>query len=330
MSTIKKDDYYWSDEKEPHVLRRREILKAHPEIKELFGTNPMLAVSSTFWVAVQVFIALNIHRLFDPTFLGLETWQAWLAFVGITYIIGGTIAHALFLAVHEITHFMAFEAKWANNVLSFVAQIPILFPYAMSFQYYHGIHHWSQGKDGDDADIPLQGEAKLFTGVFGKFIWYINQIFFYALRPMFVKKIPINKWSIANMIFTVCTTAAILYFTIGIGNGFYGIFFLLLALFFAGGLHPSSGHFISEHYVFDEGQETYSYYGPLNLVNYNVGYHNEHHDFPNVPGRRLPKVRAIAPEFYNDLKHYNSWISVIWKFLTTKEVTLYSRTKRKN
>lgn len=315
------NDYYWADDREPHFVRRQEILKAHPEVKELFGINPKMKYFTVLWVTLIMTVAAFSYQL------------SWIPYLLVIYFLGATIMHGMFLAVHEITHDLAFEKKVYNNYLAFFANIPMMAPYAMAFKTYHSIHHWDQGRDGEDTDIPTLGEAMLFRGFVGKVIWFVSQIFFYALRPMFVKPIQINKWIVLNAIFQLSVMA--LYFGglahfVGWSAAGSAALFLFLSLVFAGGLHPTSGHFISEHYVFEEGQETYSYYGPLNLVTFNVGYHNEHHDFPRIPGSRLPELKRMAPEFYDHLHSYNSWVAVNWRFLTDKNITLYSRTKRAN
>jgi len=85
-------------------------------------------------------------------------------------------------------------------------------------------------------------------------------------------------------------------------------------MYFAHGLHPVAAHFIHEHYTFADGQETYSYYGPINLIAFNVGYHNEHHDFMNISGWRLPELRRLVPE-YATLTSHTSWTAVLYRFV---------------
>ena len=53
--------------------------------------------------------------------------------------------------------------------------------------------------------------------------------------------------------------------------GIRPLLYLVFSSLLAGSLHPCAGHFIAEHYVWDGlNQETYSYYGPLNILAYNV------------------------------------------------------------
>jgi sphingolipid delta-4 desaturase len=78
----------------------------------------------------------------------------------------------------------------------------------------------------------------------------------------------------------------------------------------------------------DDTTETYSYYGALNYICWNVGYHNEHHDFPKVAGWNLPKVKAAAPEFYNNLHEHKSWTYVLWRYITDPTINPFSRVRR--
>jgi sphingolipid delta-4 desaturase len=82
---------------------------------------------------------------------------------------------------------------------------------------------------------------------------------------------------------------------------------------------------IQEHYTYKEGQETYSYYGPLNLIQFNIGYHNEHHDFYKVPWTKLKELKAMAPEYYDNLYYHTSWTKLILDFIFNPERDLYQR-----
>merc|ERR1712054_695595 len=167
------------------------------------------------------------------------------------------------------------------------------------------------------------GELVLFNNVFGKLFFAICQILFYAVRPMTVRQQIVNDVTIKNFITQFTFNGLVVYF-FGLGP----IYYLLLSDYLAGSLHPCASHFIAEHYVFVEDYETYSYYGPLNMLCFNVGYHNEHHDFPNIPWSRLPALRALAPEFYDNLAVCDSWIGVIWDYIMRDEIGPYNRVKR--
>lgn len=305
------EDFVWSEEKEPHFLRRKEIMKDFPEVKKLFGTDPYLIYKTLFVAALQLSI---------PLFILPE--NPWILVLLVIFV-GSTLTHILVLAVHEITHDLAFKKKVLNNWLAIVVNFPLVFPFAMAFKAYHSEHHWHQGKEGVDTDLAVRSEALLFRGFIGKFIWLLIQIPVYAIRPLFVYPMKPDKWQLINATIQISFMIG-LHFIVG----WWGILYLFLSTLMATGLHPIAGHFVAEHFVYKEGQETYSYYGPWNRLIFNVGYHNEHHDFPTIPGSKLPEVKKIAGKYYDDLYAHESYSKLIWKFLTNKNVSLFSRVKR--
>jgi sphingolipid delta-4 desaturase len=308
---MSRDEFIWSDSKEPHFERRKLILKEFPEVKKLFGIDRSIKYKALF----VAFLQLSVPVFFLPE----NPWY----FMLMVLIVGTTLNHIIVLAIHEITHDLAFKKKWLNNWLAIIVNFPLFFPFSMAFKAYHAEHHWCQGKDKIDTDIASKIEALIFRGFLGKFIWMVLQIPFYAIRPLFIHPLKPDKWQLINAFVQILFLVGFYLLT-----GWGGLLYLFLSLILASGLHPLSGHFVSEHFVFEEGQETYSYYGSLNKLVFNVGYHNEHHDFPNVPGSKLPELKKLAGKYYDSLHSYHSWTGVIIKFLTNKDVSLFSRVKR--
>ena len=51
------------------------------------------------------------------------------------------------------------------------------------------------------------------------------------------------------------------------------------------------------------------------VMSFGLALHCEHHDFPRIPAHRLHKVRHIAPEYYKDIKSYDSVWEPIGSYL---------------
>jgi sphingolipid delta-4 desaturase len=49
---------------------------------------------------------------------------------------------------------------------------------------------------------------------------------------------------------------------------------------------------------------------------------------PSIPWNNLPKLRAMAPEFYENLKYHSSWSRLLFQFIFDKRYSLYSRVER--
>jgi len=314
--TEKVGEFTWVETDEPHATRRQQILAKHPEITSLFGTEPL-----TFWICLGLLIV-------QVTLAYLVRSAEWYVIFPLAYIVGGTINHSLQLAVHELSHDLCWSGKYkdiTNRLTAIMANLPTCAPSGQTFKPYHMDHHQYQGVDGIDTDIPCELEVNYVTNTVMKVLWIIAQPVFYALRPMLIKAKPFRFWEGLNWAAQIVFNAAIIYFL-----GMRAFTYLLAGTILGLGLHPSAGHFIAEHYEFVAGQETYSYYGPMNRVLFNVGYHNEHHDFPKVPWSRLPLVKKMAPEFYDTLPCYTSYITQVFlPYILDPTLGVYCRIKRR-
>jgi sphingolipid delta-4 desaturase len=99
--------FYQSQLDQPHSGRAREIIKAHPEVRQLMVRNPCIAVIALSMVVLQASIAMGMGQL------GLSYW--WLSLL-VAYGVGTFANHCNYVIIHDATHNLIFRDKSWNKL----------------------------------------------------------------------------------------------------------------------------------------------------------------------------------------------------------------------
>lgn len=310
-----------------HLKRKQEILKAHPELEQLFGHNPWSALFLVFSFAAHMYVATSLVS------------ASWPVVIVVSYTIGALFSWQCATLAHEGAHKLVFKSAMLNKLFAVIAFLPVVGgPFGNFWSVEHMYHHQvvvdKMNRYGPQQAGPVRKAiaALLFFSVvnlgfmFSSAVVYLRSVIQLALFAVGVAKKPfpdkfklppydmfpqiVNHWFMINTTLSILFNAAIIYF--------YGIVptvYLFLSSGFSNGLHPLGMRQVQEHYLQLKDQPTYSVYSVFNPILFNLGFHVEHHDFPRIPWNRLPQVRKIAPEFYNNLFSYKSYTEVLFTFL---------------
>ncbi len=248
---------------------------------------------------------------------GLALWDSGWALIPFA-LYGVVYASSSDSRWHEAGHGTAFKTDWLNNALYEIASFMVLRE-STPWRWSHARHHSDTIIVGRDAEISFQRPISLL-GVAGKFInipgfyRYFRAVLLHAAGRMTPAERTYIPESEFGKVFLRARVYLVIYLTLlGLAFATRGI----LPLMFIGlpnlygawlmvvyGMTQHAG--LAEN-VLDHRLNTRTVL--MNRINrylyWNMGYHIEHHMFPMVPYRNLPKLhelmRSDTPPAYNGL-----------------------------
>ena len=268
-----------------HNDTRREVLRAHPELRGLAGTEPLTVLAL-------------------PVLLALQWGVAWLVSDGgillvfpAALFVGQIIIHSGGALVHETARKLIFRDGQAKLAFDLGLEA-ILTSYGKQLTYQreritsHHPHLGDYERDYEYEDVcAFQARHTLKAANPG-----LN-------RPMSGRGVKDTERNIGAsrpqhwQVFLFVGVSLLSNLALFLLFGFYALLYhiwslsLFLSKFGVWNLGPS----LSEHHGADEQNPTRSSYGPLNWILFNTGYLAERHSFQSVPWTRLPRLKAAAP-----------------------------------
>lgn len=331
-----------------HQAMCRELLRAHPQARALVGSDPRGALALPLLLALHWGLAWAVAQ-------GAAAWGVGgglaLAFMA-AFFVGQVLLHAAGALLHETAHRLVFRAAGPKRLFDLGLELMLAsFGRQLTYQHEHVTsHHRHMGdyeRDYEHEDVcallarntwqarsPGGQRAVTIATVllhllpFGFLIgerllpWFYGRVTGRRARDA-ARRIPATQPTAGErrLFIAVSLLANVgLWLTLGFWAWLYHNWALSIFLGKAG--VTNLGQSLAEHPGDDAQQPTRSYYGWMNRILFNTGYHNEHHTLPSVPWTRLPALRRMAPELftaeapYGYVRHW--WEHVRHDFRTSR------------
>jgi sphingolipid delta-4 desaturase len=314
-----------SGDAELHKRRRQEIQKEFPEVRKLIGPDSRTQYYAYSLVIIQILVAYLVRN----TYLGA---------ILLGSIISPYMDFAVLTLIHEVSHSLVFAYPFYDRLLGIFTNTVFLAPVSEVFRQHHNIHHSHLGNVKKDVDVPGEKEMQ-FIGNSSvlKTAWLILSVFILPVRSM--KKLPVHWSFMMALNWIVCLSFTFTVFYLSKPAFIY----LLLGMIWSQSMHPANARQVQRHIklynleekdgagkeqedtpVYKKKLNTFSYYGGLNFLTLNVGFHVEHHDFGNIAWTRLPELKRIAGEkWYPTNAGYKSrGFKEIFAFIMNPKISL--------
>lgn len=300
-----------------HLELKRRVLKAHPELRQLYGPQP---------AQVVVLLLLLVARWTLAWALGES--PIWL--IGLlACTVGCWLVHAAGTYAHESAHRLICASDAGAFLVDLLVEIAMTsFGKVVAYQYRHvNFHHrflneydcdsemrdaCAHGAVVSAEDVSWLGsralqllEAALAALPLGGLVaqdvaeWLRAALFTPALsasdavrKARFALPPPVAAKQRLFVLVSVCCYAASFRLL-----GWRSTLFALWSLSVKASRFDvvGWGQDAAEHNADADSCPTNSTYGLWNLLFCNTGYHAEHHSFPNVASCYLPRITAAAP-----------------------------------
>lgn len=323
-----------------HRDRAKAMLRTHPEIKSLFGRSALSAFWCLLFAGLQLVLAAAVSHV------------SWWAGIALAWIAGAWINVCLFQLAHECNHGLVFKKNAWNRWLFTFTSLPMFLSGHHTWWVEHLVHHNDLGAKKDFITrrrtfflitrytsplfVPyslIMLVMQLCRSVVG-LAMYAGGLVLGRVTPGKLtlkvlsdehlasgyEKERVELWAVLYPVLHLVMLAGLAAYGAFLGTAWWKPIVYLYAsqAFMTGFLHPFMLGIvlaISHFHGRDHYQPSASHYGWLNWIGFNIGYHVEHHDLAGIPWFRLPQLRKIAPEFYNNLEQIPSYTRLALDFV---------------